>query len=153
MKRTLLGYLVISGLICSAASAGTAAEPEKSQPAPAGSTVPAKPVIRMGMTPEAVAKVIGQPLKIEPVKTPAGEGFRWVYRRLTKEWADQVAVDVTMVPSFVGLAMANQGVGNAAMPANQLARFRQYQVSSLLFVGGKLVGSTQWPETEKSFQQ
>jgi len=147
-----IGIRILFGL---AAVSPALAASSNTQPVPSRATnpsTPAKPVIHMGMTPEAVAKVIGQPVKVEPVKTPAGDGFRWMYRRLVKEWVDETAIGVTKVPSFVGLAMPNQGVGEASMPAHQLERFRQYQVSWLLFVNGKLVGSTQKPETERSFQ-
>ncbi|MEO7598748.1 MAG: hypothetical protein ABIV50_07445 [Opitutus sp.] len=153
MKMILLRFLLGLGAISAAAAAGTSPTPGESSPAAAAKSAPAKPVIHMGMTPEAVAKLIGQPVRVEPVKTPAGDGFRWVYRRLTKEYLDDTAVGVNMVPSFVGLARGNQGMGDAAMPAHQFERVRVYQTSSLLFVGGKLVGSTQWPVTERSFQQ
>ena len=152
MKTSVLGFVLWFAAVASAAASSGSDKDSKSRPAAARESAPAKLVIHMGMTPDAVAKLIGQPAKIEPVKTPAGDGFRWVYRRLSKEWSDETAVGVNMVPSFIGLAMPNQGVGDAAMPAHQLERFRVYQVSSLLFVNGKLVGSTQWPETERSFQ-
>ena len=152
MKMRIFSAALSLAVVACAAAANATAQETQSRSAAEGKSAPAKLVIHMGMTPEAVAKLIGQPAKVEPVKTPAGDGFRWVYRRLTKEWVDETAVTVNRVPSFTGLAMPNQGIGEASMPAHQLERFRQFQVSSLLFVNGKLVGSTQWPETERSFQ-
>ncbi|MEO6002575.1 MAG: hypothetical protein ABIZ04_15950 [Opitutus sp.] len=151
MKTLLLSFLVGLAAVAPAWASNPTDQGSKNRPA-GGDSAPAKLVVHMGMTPDAVAKLIGQPAKVEPVKTPAGDGFRWVYRRLKKEWMDETAVTVNRVPSFVGLATPNQGIGEASMPAHQLERFRVFQVSSLLFVNGKLVGSTQWPETERSFQ-
>lgn len=142
--------------LAAVAPAATSPATEKSaaathSPAKATSAV-ARPVVHLGMTPEAVAKLIGRPAKVEAIKTPAGAGERWIYRRLAREWTQQTAATVEMVPSFVGAAMPNEGIGEAAMPAQHLERVRVYQVSSLLFVGNKLVATTQWPEKESHIE-
>ena len=109
-----------------------------------------RPVIKLGMTPEEVVKIIGKPDKKEKVDTPAGKGEQWFYRRLAKEWTTQTAATVDMVPSYTGLAMPNDGLGEAAIPSNHVENVKVYQNSSLLFIDGKLAAAKQWPEKEKS---
>ena len=108
----------------------------------------AKPAIRLGMAPEEVVKVIGRADKTEPVETPAGKGEQWTYRRLERQWTQQTAAVVDMVPAFVGLAMPNDGLGETAVPMQKMETVRVYQVSSLLFIEGKLAAAKQWPEKE-----
>ena len=114
---------------------------------PAG-LAPTRPKVRLGMSPESVAKAIGRPDKQETVKTAKGEALQWTYRRLQKEWTDQVAATVAMVPGFVGGSLQHQALGEVATPGNQTMHISVYQVSSLLFVDGKLVAAKQWPEKE-----
>lgn len=149
---SVLFFLGLAGVAAAVTSPAASKSDEAVESSKKDPSAPAKPVIHLGMTPDAVAKLIGHPAKVEPVKTPAGEGERWVYRRLAKEWSEETAATVDMVPSFVGAAMPNQGIGEAAMPSQHLKRVRVYQVSSLLFVGGKLVASTQWPEKESHIE-
>lgn len=105
-----------------------------------------RPVIGLGMTPEEIVKVIGKPEKTEMVETPAGKGEEWIYRRLAKEWTQQSAATVDIVPAFVGLAMPNEGIGDVASVSNRLERIEVFQVSRLLFIDGKLAAAKQWQE-------
>ena len=111
-----------------------------------------RPVIHLGMTPDEVLKMIGHPDDTESIKTPAGEGERWTYKRLEKEYTDESAATVDTVPAFVGEAMPNQGMGDAQVPHYHLRHVKVYQVSTLLFVGGKLVAATQRPVKESQIE-
>jgi hypothetical protein len=118
------------------------ANPEKSPAAPG------RPVVHLGMSRAEITKAIGRPEKQETIKTPAGVGEQWIYRRLQQEWTDQTAATVDMVPAFVGLSQQHQGTGTTAMPVTHMIRVSVYQVSSLLFVDGKLVAAKQWSDKE-----
>ncbi|HWA85007.1 MAG TPA: hypothetical protein VG710_02195 [Opitutus sp.] len=114
--------------------------------------VAARPVIHLGLSPEEVMKIIGHPDNVEAIKTPAGKGERWTYKRLEKEWTDQIAATVDVVPAFVGEVMPNQGIGDVEVPHNHLEHVKLYQVSTLVFVGGKLVAVTQQPKKESQIE-
>ena len=115
-------------------------------------TKPGKPVIKLGMSPDEVVKIIGKPDKKEKVDTPAGKGEQWTYRRLAKEWTTQTAATVDTVPAYVGLAMPNEGIGETSVPSNHIENVKVFQVSSLLFIEGKLAAAKQWPEKEKRIE-
>jgi hypothetical protein len=38
-------------------------------------------VLQKGMTPEEVRALLGEPVQVRPVQSPAGKAERWVYRR------------------------------------------------------------------------
>lgn len=96
--------------------------------------------------------MIGRPDNTEAVDTPAGKGERWTYRRLAKEYTQQTAATVDMVPAFVGLGMPNDGIGEVAVPINHTENVKLYQVSSLLFIQGKLAAAKQWTEKESRIE-
>jgi len=148
----VLILMALAGTSCTTAPQATEESSAAANPSEAKDSTPTRPAISLGMTPEEVIKVIGRPEKIEAVTTPAGKGEEWFYRRLAKEWTEQTAATVNMVPAFVGLAMPNAGIGEAAVPGNQFENIKIHQVSSLLFIEGKLAAAKQWQEKEKRIQ-
>jgi hypothetical protein len=150
MKFPFSALLILFASLSYGAEPLTPAKPDAGKkPVRTEKGLPEKTVISLGMTPEEVVKVIGKPDTTEAVDTPAGKGEQWTYRRLAKEWTTQTAATVHMVPSFTGLAMPNGGIGEAAMPSSQMENVKVYQVSSLLFIEGKLAAAKQWPEKER----
>jgi hypothetical protein len=104
------------------------------------------------MTAEEVAKIIGKPATSEAVTTPAGNGEEWIYRRLAREYTQQTAATAQMMPAFVGLGMPNNGLGEVPVAINHIERVKLYQVSSLLFIEGKLAAAKQWTEKESRIE-
>ncbi|HEY5552675.1 MAG TPA: hypothetical protein VIK52_12350 [Opitutaceae bacterium] len=155
MKTPLVAILLASALVASGAapqSAEKVTATDDSSKARVEESKTGKPVITLGMTPDEVIKVIGRPENTETVDTPAGKGEQWIYRRLAREWTQQNAATVQMVPAFVGLGMPNDGIGEVAVPVNHTENVKLYQVSSLLFIEGRLAAAKQWTEKKSKIE-
>lgn len=155
MKMFSPACFLATALVVSAATpetAGRAPAPEDAKKAKSEEAKLDRPSVSLGMSPEDVAKIIGRPEKSEAVTTPAGNGEEWIYRRLAKEWTQQTAATSQMMPAFVGLGMPNGGLGEVAVAVNHIERVKLYQVSSLLFIEGKLAAAKQWTEKESRIE-
>lgn len=155
MKTLLFALSLAATVAVSGAAPDTPAKtraPDDAKKAKADETKPARPSVKLGMTPDEVAKIIGRPGRTETVATPAGNGVEWIYRRLEKEWTQQTAATTQMTPAFVGLGMSNDGLGEVAVAVNHIERVKLYQISSLLFIEGKLAAAKQWSEKESRIE-
>lgn len=145
MKFRLLSLVLIAGIVAVSGQSQTE-KGATNAPSEKSKGTSERPVIGLGMAPDEIVKIIGKPDAKEAVETPAGKGEEWTYRRLVKEWTQQTAATVDVVPAFVGLAMPNEGIGEVSSASHRLERIEVYQVSNLLFIDGKLAAAKQWQE-------
>lgn len=136
-----LGTVLVFGATSALARDNDAKPASKKKPA---AQKPALPTIKKGMTGEEIIKIVGRPLKIEPMKTPEGqEAEVWIYSRLVETKTRSVQTGVTIVPAYDGTL--NSGT-TVTRPVWGMEHDTIYQFTRLLMFEGKLVASTQTRE-------
>ena len=126
----------------------TAAEPSAST----AMTPKTKSTLMKGMSADTVRRIVGAPQEIRPIKSEAGEGEVWIYRRVEKQWTQQSAVTMESVPGFAGTVGEGSGIRDFDVPAYRLERVRLIQVTRLLMFDGKMVSAVQSREQERTFE-
>jgi hypothetical protein len=138
MKMPFLALLVF---VAMAAGAGADSTP----------ATKAKPVLDKGMDAATIIQLVGQPDEITPLKTADGKAETWIYRRKTGQTVVQTANTQTTIPAMVGFQASGVLIGRAIVPQYRLKYIRDYQITALLMVDGKLQLGRQWAAQDEQF--
>jgi hypothetical protein len=111
----------------------------------------AKPVLDKGMDATTIIQLVGQPDEVTPLKSGAAKAETWIYRRKTAQTILQTANTQAFIPAMVGFDGGGMVIGRAVVPQYRLKYIRDYQVTALLLVDGKLQLGRQWATQDEQF--
>jgi hypothetical protein len=111
----------------------------------------AKPVLDKGMDAATIIQLVGKPDEITPLKSENSRAETWIYRRKTGQTIQQTANTQTFIPAMVGFDAGGMVLGKALVPEYRLKYIRDYQVTALLMVDGKLQLGRQWAAQDEQF--
>jgi hypothetical protein len=111
----------------------------------------AKPVLEKGMDAAIILQLFGKPDEVIPLKTGETTAETWIYRRKTGQTIKQTANTQAFIPAMVGFQASGPVIGKALVPEYRLKYIREYQVTALLIVDGKLQLGRQWIAQDEQF--
>jgi hypothetical protein len=114
-------------------------------------TKQAKPVLQKGMDAASILRLVGKPDEISPLKSDTTAAETWIYRRKVGQTIQQTANTQAFIPAMVGFDAGGPVIGKAVVPQYRLKYIREYQVTALLMVDGKLQLGRQWVTQDEQF--
>jgi hypothetical protein len=110
-----------------------------------------KPVLEKGMPGTTIIQLVGKPDEINPIQAEGTHSETWIYRRKLDETVKQTANTQAYIPAMVGFDAGGVVIGRALVPEYRLKYIRNYQVTALLMVDGKLQLGRQWVAQDEQF--
>jgi hypothetical protein len=110
-----------------------------------------KPVLEKGMDAATIIQLVGKPDEISRLQSGEANAETWIYRRKINQTIHQTANTQAFIPAMVGFQASGPVIGKALVPEYRLKYVRDYQVTALLMVDGKLQLGRQWLAQDEQF--